>query len=520
MRGGEGMIKVMLVDDEVLAVQYMEQIIDWEKEGYQIVGSAFGGRQAIEMYDKYHPDIVISDIRMPGMDGLELTKKLKEKDKEVTIILMSAYKDFEYAKKGIQYGVSNYLLKHEIQEETILSELNQIRKKIKKEEERKKVYQKYLIRKLISGEKGTEELEEIKEIQIGNRLFLLLLHKSGYIQNGQFIEEEWSNYEKDAVEKILEEEGAERCRYVSDVQITGNNWLILYQLDAIASRSAVNSVIKEKTTQIIKKLLASQNVHVQILYSNEISLDEISGIFRKMAWQIRYAWFWQVDKAYELERDQVREKIEREYLGEEIQKLRDAFYEEDTDIEEMIQKWFEKINGKQQLEDCRVILPFLEQFFREVSEKTGESIAIRKTWSVWEAGMYYAEQLKRMQNKMREWEKKNYSRLVLEVMQYLQKHYNEDVSLDTLGEVFQMNGSYLGRIVRKETGSTILKHVTNLRMEKAKQFLREKNYTVSETAYQVGYQTSQYFSQIFMKTVGVSPQEYKRWEEKNQRTHS
>ena len=62
--------------------------------------------------------------------------------------------------------------------------------------------------------------------------------------------------------------------------------------------------------------------------------------------------------------------------------------------------------------------------------------------------------------------------------------------------------------------------MTNLRIEKAKQFLREKNYTVSETAYQVGYQTSQYFSQIFMKTVGVSPQEYKRWEEKNQKTHS
>lgn len=510
----------MLVDDEVLAIQYLEQIIDWEKEGYQIVGSAFGGKQAIELYDRYHPDIVISDIRMPGMDGLELTRKLKEKDKEVAVILMSAYKDFEYAKKGIQYGVSNYLLKHEIQEETILSELNQIRKKIKKEEERKKVYQKYLIGKLISGEKETKELEEIKEIQIGNRLFLLLLHKSGYIQEGQFIEKEWSIHEKDVVEKILEEEGAERCRYVSDVQITGNNWLILYQLDAIASRSAVNSVIKEKTTQIIKKLSASQDGHVQILYSNEIRLDEISSIFRKMAWQIRYAWFWQVDRAYALERDQNTDKIEREYLGEEIQKLRDVFYEEDTDIGEMIQKWFEKINEKQQLEDCRVILPFLEQFLREVSEKTGESIQGKKAWSVWEAGWYYAEQLKKVQNKMREWEKKNYSRLVLEVMQYLQKHYNEDVSLDTLGEVFQMNGSYLGRIVRKETGSTILKHVTNLRIEKAKQFLREKNYTVSETAYQVGYQTSQYFSQIFMKTVGVSPQEYKRWEEKNQKTHS
>ena len=195
-----------------------------------------------------------------------------------------------------------------------------------------------------------------------------------------------------------------------------------------------------------------QDGHVQILYSNEIRLDEISSIFRKMAWQIRYAWFWQVDRAYALERDQNTDKIEREYLGEEIQKLRDVFYEEDADIGEMIQKWFEKINEKQQLEDCRVILPFLEQFLREVSEKTGESIQGKKAWSVWEAGWHYAEQLKKVQNKMREWEKKNYSRLVLEVMQYLQKHYNEDVSLDTLGEVFQMNGSYLGRIVRKETG--------------------------------------------------------------------
>ena len=78
-----------------------------------------------------------------------------------------------------------------------------------------------------------------------------------------------------------------------------------------------------------------------------------------------------------------------------------------------------------------------------------------------------------------------------------------------------MNGSYLGRVFRKETGNTVLKYVTNLRIEKAKYLLRSRNYTVSETAYRVGYQTSQYFSQIFMKTVGVSPQEYKRWEEKN-----
>lgn len=506
------MINIMLVDDEELVMTYIQQMIDWEEKGYHIVGSASSGRQALNLYEKYRPEIVISDIRMPGMDGLELTRILKEKNKDVVVILMSAYKDFEYAKKGIQYGVSNYLLKHELKEETILSELDMVREKLNQEKEQKKIYQKHLMRQLINGHKMTEKRDEIP---FGNRLFLLLLHKRSYVRNGKIMEEEWSDEEKNAVEESFQDESLQKCIYRSDVQVTGNNWIVLYQLQEIASKYTVNCLIKQKSEQLIRELCRISSLHVQVIYSYEITPQEISSTFRKMAWQIRYACFWKMDRAYSVLELPEALPEERKILNDRIKQLRSTFYEESGERSgELIREWFREIEQENQLEFFREILPFLEQLLQEFGGEEEES-EDNRLWTVKEVGEYYARCFELVYKRLCEQKTKNYSRLVSDVMQYLQKHYYEDVSLDTLGELFQMNGSYLGRVFRKETGNTVLKYVTNLRIEKAKYLLRSRNYTVSETAYRVGYQTSQYFSQIFMKTVGVSPQEYKRWEEKN-----
>ena len=133
------MIKVILVDDEVLALDYLESLIDWESEGFQVVGRATGGKKAWALYEKYKPEIVISDIRMIGMDGLELAGKIKEKNPAAIVVLLSAYKDFEYAQKGIQYGVSNYLLKHELSEESLLAELTHIKAELAKQSKKEKI---------------------------------------------------------------------------------------------------------------------------------------------------------------------------------------------------------------------------------------------------------------------------------------------------------------------------------------------------------------------------------------------
>lgn len=508
------MISVMLVDDEELATAYLEQMIDWEKNGYHIIGCASNGWQALELYEKYSPQIVISDIRMPGMDGLELVRRLKDKNLNVAVILMSAYKDFEYAQKGIQYGVSNYLLKHELSEQTILAELNAVRKKLNKEKERKTIYQRYLMNRLING----QQIEGgIDDIHPGNRLFLLLLHKNSYILHGEFVETEWESQEKEMLEEIFSENIPEQCTYVSDVPVTGNNWVVLYQLEPIASKYTVNCLIEQKSVQIVKRLSSLPELHIQVLYSYEIALHEISHTFRQMAWQIRYACFREPDKAYALTSLPQIVPKEKFPLGSNIKKLRDVLYKEKYQASHLIQEWFTAIDREQQLDSFRALLPILEQLFQEMENCSTKQ---KRLWTVKETGEYYADCFAAIQTQLYEQELKNYSKPVTDLLRYLRRHYNEDLSLNTLGEIFQMNGAYLNQIVRKETGHTILKHVTNLRIEKAKQFLYEENYTVAKTAYCVGYQTSQYFSQIFTKTVGVSPQEYKKWEEKNQKNHN
>lgn len=105
------MIKVLFVDDEVLAMEYLQNLIRWEEHGFQVVGHARSGRQAIDLFQRERPEIVISDIKMIRMDGLELSRQLKQFNPEVLIILLSAYRDFDYAKKGIEYGVSTQLLR-------------------------------------------------------------------------------------------------------------------------------------------------------------------------------------------------------------------------------------------------------------------------------------------------------------------------------------------------------------------------------------------------------------------------
>lgn len=510
------MLKIMLVDDEDLVLEYLEHMIDWEKQGYRIVGQVSSGRQALELYEKYRPEIVMADIRMPGMDGLELTKKLKEKNKDVVVILMSAYKDFEYAQKGIQYGVSNYLLKHELQEKKILAELDTVRKELEKLKERKKIYQSHLMKQLISGQKMTEDIEDFCA---GNRLFLLLLHKNAYIIHGEVMEEEWKAEEEEVVREILTQGNTEQCLYVSDVQVTGNNWIILYQLESIASKYAVNCLIEQKSEQIVRSLSNRSELHVQVIYSYEITLREIGRTFREMAWQIRYAFFREPDRAYALTLLPEILPTEKQFLGDKVKKLHEAVHERDEESKKIVRAWFSEIEEKKQLDAFKALMPLLEQILAE-AEECEERREERRLWTVKETGEYYAECFERIHRELCERDTESYSRLVSDVIQYLKKHYNEDLSLDTLGEVFKMNGPYLGRIFRKETGNTILKYVTNLRIEKAKQFLSVHNYTVSETAYHIGYQTSQYFSQIFTREVGINPQEYKKWKEKGRKMHS
>ncbi len=222
------MIKIMLVDDEVLALNYLRNLVDWEKLGFEITGCASSGKKALEMYERSRPDVVISDIKMVGMDGLELAMRLKEKDPQLIFLLLSAYQDFEYAKKGIQYGVKNYLLKHELSEETLEKELEQIKEHYYKNSKREKVYQKYLASQLIRNQ-GNETGKELSTL--GNRFCLVMVQRSSRFCDGTLYDTEFTSDVLERLERKAETPEQDILYYVSDVSITGNTVVILYRID-------------------------------------------------------------------------------------------------------------------------------------------------------------------------------------------------------------------------------------------------------------------------------------------------
>lgn len=504
------MIKVLFVDDEVLAMEYLQNMIDWEKYGFTVVGHARSGKKALELFEKERPQIVISDIKMTGMDGLELAMRLKEKDPSVVVILLSAYRDFEYAQKGFEYGVANYLLKHELCEEKLLTELEKVRGYLEADEKKKKIYHKYFTKQLIYNQEGEDEFNPD---ELGNRFFLMIIHKNDRFCCGEPREQKWSQEEISFLSQIWEET-EEGISYISYVQLAENMVIVLYQIENMNSKYMITSKIERISRKVSTSLSGIENLEFNILYTDEIQRKEISHAFQKMSRQIRYDVFWKNCCAYALDRLRILENEERISWNLQEQELRRLLDEKTNEVENFIEYLFELVKyPEHNLYALRELIYMLENFSREWESKFG--ITVRETeeivYKTDTVQAYYAMRIMEICQEMKNAENNNYSNLVQELMRYMRQNYWKELSLEVLGEEFQMNGVYLGQIFRKETGVTFLKYLTNLRIEEAKRLLEEGEMNVSQVAEKVGYKTSQYFSQIFIKNVGVKPQEYRKW---------
>lgn len=121
--GDQELRKILIADDEFLVRLGLKTTIDWVQYGYEIIGEASNGREALQLFEKDKPDILMTDIKMPDMDGLELISEIRRKNKDVQIIILSNYRDFDYARQAIKFGVSQYLIKSEINQKNLIETL-------------------------------------------------------------------------------------------------------------------------------------------------------------------------------------------------------------------------------------------------------------------------------------------------------------------------------------------------------------------------------------------------------------
>lgn len=515
------MYKVLLVDDERIILEGISTMIDWRSCEAELVGTSRNGIEALDFINKHNPDIVISDIKMPGMDGLQLVKKASELNPNLAFILLSGFDDFGYARTAMQHGVKHYLLKP-CNENTIINALTEV------------------ISDLQSRRKKDQFMHSIqaklaKALPYAKEQFLKEL-----VTNKTFGQRDWDDYRR--LFHITEQ--PEQVQLIL-FQLEGSyDYEHLFAIKNIAEDVLGQSIVLLGTTIGSQVLLMLQVCYEPgWLFSRlELIKSTFTG-FYKLDLTIAASDAAPIDAVRSMYHDTLECLNYRFYLGEgtiiskkdiaDVMSERPTFYFDDEQLSIFIKSG-----------DWSSAQQELSRFFTELSERRLDSamsksyalsllVAITRLCSREQMSHYMqciakldelsslrsmeqyimsvAEQITETNLQL---QKTKHSSIIQRVINVVQANLSQSaLSLNWVAsEILYMNADYLGKLFKKETGEKFSNYVMRLRIEKALELIEaSSDVKVFELAEQLGFgDNPQYFSQVFKKYTGQTPTEYRK----------
>lgn len=535
-------IKVFLVEDEMVIRRGIKNSIDWEKEGYIFCGEASDGELAYPMIIKEKPDILITDIRMPFMDGLELCKLVKKELPNIKILILSGYDEFDYAKEAIRLGVTEYLLKP-ISSGKLLEALNGVSESIRREKEDKDLVRKYMeemrentehekqkfFEQMIAGNLSmADALETGKkyEMNLSAGMYnLLLFHFTLGKENrksGELLGE--AEY---AIEKLTE-----RLEYVFEFQRGVEGWAFLLMADNEEQMS-------ERVKELSKDLEEFMKNYSTIAYFGGIGqpvarLRELEESFREAERALAARFTMELNRIISVEDIRMAQNvdtlddIEITSFGE-IEKTRTMLEKflnngAEDEIDEFVDVYINELpeeNLKSVLmrqyiimDAYIVMMSFCEKFEGIEGEMQAQSEELKNSMktiqTLEEIKNYIRMLLKKIIGVRDTISGRRYSDIIEIAKDQIRKTYmSDEISLNTIAAEVGMSPSYFSSIFSKEMGKTFVEYLTEIRMDRAKELLMCSSMKTSEIGYEVGYKDPHYFSYIFKKTQNCTPKEFR-----------
>ncbi len=529
------MLKVFLVEDEVVVREGIKNNIDWAAHGYEFCGEASDGELAFPMIKKLQPDILITDIKMPFMDGLTLSKMVKKEFPWMEIIILTGYQEFEYAKEGIKIGVSRYLSKP-ISGAELLKEVDAMAEQIREKRLEKEIREKYsqemeesierekkkLFQYLVNGQKTVAELFEIAEkldINLSSIWYNIVLIKARSMKHEQ---EEYSN------SLVLIDR--EMKSYVNEENIIGFE----------GNFEGKYLIFKADTLEEIEENQKRFVTHIEEIFAKYDNAYYFGGI------GVPVNRLTDLPMSY----DRANQALAQQYLmkGNQILNSRELDKEipdKDFDIRKIEPKQMDssKVIEFLKLGSIEEVSYFVEAFFEGLGKqavsskmflqyitmntyftvvKFVEELQIDRTeiepidvasevLTNQESAVEYLIRIMKKAIKLRDSVASNrYADVVDEVVRYIEKNYAmEELSLNVLASVVNFSPNHLSSVFSQQTGQTIIKYLTDYRMNKAKELLRCTGKRSSVISMEVGYKDPHYFSYLFKKTQGVTPTQYR-----------
>lgn len=527
------MIKVMIADDEPFIRQGLKILINWDQYGFEICGEAANGKEALELMGKGEYDLIITDIRMPNMDGLDLIEYTWEYVSEHTrFILLSGFYEFEYARKAIKYGVEDYVLKPVQKDELIHALENYKEQYFKKLAERKRLeYSDKLVfdrrlANIISDKYDEESLEYVRYTVVNNR-------------NVRYISIEYDPSEPKF--KALTKEGRIKVKnelYDALRAHLGDHWYHayleahpheeIYGVGFLFARGLAEEAglcEKDYIQRLYLRLTNSVSYKLTLYIGQRVEdISRLSDSYKSVTIARTFQLFSkEKDIAYydEIEGRQStnRHPADKEMMDELIRSI------EENDIEAIGQKidtiyeHFKELVKEPDI--IKINLDYLlfnlislardldaefdqEEVYRRISQGGYEQIAVRG--SVKHLKDFALE----FSGYLLEVRQHTFGGVLTEIEREITEHYMDNLSLKSLSEKYYINSAYLGQIFKKQFGSPFKDYLNNYRIDRAAELLLRSNEKIYLIAGEVGFNNTDYFISKFVQIKGKTPLQYRK----------
>ncbi|PFN98102.1 DNA-binding response regulator [Bacillus sp. AFS076308] len=517
------MFSVLIVDDEPLIRDGLKSLIPWSDHGFQVVDTAVDGYDALEKLKKHSIDLMIIDIRMPGMDGIQLIEAIRMTNSNIHFIILSGYADFDYAQKAIRFNVTGYLLKP-IDEDELIEILGPLKAKMDKTKEiiqlqshNLSFHKDNLLKGLLNTEDATEHLDvqsKVEQLKLDWKKFTLVLIKERNStkpeatplnslkeklettfepQKGMVFSTEHylgillkESVKTEESQKNLYETISKTANKISIIISISEEFSNIYEVKHAfhETKSLLDQQFFYKENCILKKdsevfIKGNQPTSIEILH-NDFPLQDYS---EKIYYAIDIA---NIEALSERILEAAQVMVNLHFTEEEIKKrfiqlvtnLLSKCSVAKTGLQRVITEVSINVVDIQNQPNFQSLIGYINKIFKEIIgnlDVGDQTVQIKK------------------------------------LVDFIHRNYHQNLKLDTLADLFNYNSAYLGKLFKNYTGNYFNTYLDIVRMENAKALLSQ-GYKVYQVAEQVGYTNVDYFHNKFKKYIGMSPTTYRKKE--------
>jgi two-component system response regulator YesN len=541
-RGVTAVYRVVIAEDEMLVRLGLRNAIHWDRFGMEVIADVPNGQEALEVYKREKPDIIITDLRMPVMGGIELIEQIRQNDPDTKIIILTCVEEFETVRQAIHHGVYEYILKLTMKPTEMEEVLERVASELRRNTKRlpttpsvdenlliERLFKDFMFRQLYTAEELREILHKMDR-SIQERALLVLVMEIGCFRNLQ--------------ERLKDDKGDLAAFSLLNVlgelfKSYGKGALFHDERNRFIAILSFGEIVSEqKREQMLRELTQSIRYTLKTLYGVPLFFSAstvkngfhmLSSLYREAMKGLDTVFFTGSDvlsrpvvvdnqsvdsgigacftmvseKLRGLERcgDAFSNTTFRQQLRSKVDAYLQSLQHEPADrkrtlqfMAQLIQLPIVYFRLRNEEATGRIELHYHERL--EASDTLDDAIDVFSAYMLEFASLYEAQ---------RSFTNKEVSSAV----QYIRRHYQRDLSLKEIADEIGMSPNYFSTLFAKETGHGVIDYIHLLRVEKAKRLLIESRLKSYEIAAQVGFTDHSYFSKVFKKMTGFNPREYR-----------